>query len=1058
MSKTDNAIRDQAYQFFEQEALELLQVLEDGLLTLRTQSDLPHVHQLMRAAHSIKGGAASVGLPGIQKIAHKLEDILRALYRREDPINEALEGALLQAFDCLRIPLQAQIELGHYDEAAAWEQAEPIFSFLETILAKDLGADIELPTSAELGIDIVREVFTGDVQREIDRLAGVLQHPNVPPIAGEVRATADIFFGIGELLGLPGLTAIAQTTIQALEANPQEALAIGELLLNDMRDAQAVVLGGDREQGGSPSDALIALTQPQSAAQNFLEAPLSSASDLTESDFNASGFGDLEDFFGATPAPSESNQFFDTTPLSLESGYGDLEGLLSQNPLNFNESSPLEAAPLSLDSAYGDLDDFFGQAAPAVEDSNVTAWSEISSAPANVPTVVQSTVEPPSPVVPVESAPSNKKPQESKTPATNTSTVEGTVRVDFLRLDRLNNLVGELVTQENGSLLQAQQLQGKLKSLQQRFVAFEQLSKNLQNWMDESLKSGIGKKQSSASHPEPNGLGMGLDGLADFDPLLMDTYSALYMMVQDGLEEIAQMGETMGDMTLITQQAQTNQRKKQQTLKQVRNDLLWARMMPIGEILRRFPRMVRDLAAEHGKKVSFKQFGETTPVDKAVLERLYDPLVHLIRNSFDHGTETPEERIAQGKSPEATIEIRAYHRGNQTFIEIKDDGRGIDPDVIRAAAVRQEFLTPEAAVTATPQQLYQFLFESSFSTRSTVSDLSGRGMGLTAVKIQIEALKGKIAIASELGQGTTFTISLPLTLTIAKLLVFSVDSHYMAIPVDTLLAIISVDSSELPVIQGRPFYRYQDRLLPLYPPSSFSHHYPLPKGLSEKKGLMSLSQKDKVPLLLVANGEDVLALEVDRVLDEQELVIKPFGKATTPPDYLYGCAILGDGTLVPVVDGSVLIRKWKGDQIVPPPLSSPTKTRETLSSRIPTILVIDDSLTARQTLTLTLQKFGYQVIQAGDGREGMEKLRQEPSIQAVFCDVEMPTMNGFEFLSASRKEYPAETLPIIMLTSRSGDKHRGIAKLLGANHYLTKPYLEQELLQTLQACLELVKC
>jgi two-component system, chemotaxis family, sensor histidine kinase and response regulator PixL len=1060
MSKTDNAIRDQAYQFFEQEALELLQVLEDGLLTLRTQSDLPHVHQLMRAAHSIKGGAASVGLPGIQKIAHKLEDILRALYRREDPINEALEGALLQAFDCLRVPLQAQIELGHYDEAAAWEQAEPIFSFLETVLAKDLGADIELPTAAELGIDIVHEVFTGDVQREMDRLAGVLQHPDVPPIDGEVRATADIFFGIGELLGLPGLAAIAQATIQALEANPRQALEIGALLLNDMRNAQVVVLGGDREQGGSPSEALIALTQPQHTAENSLETPLGGSSEFTESGFTASDFGDLDDFFGAAPAPSESIQFFDTAPLSPDSEYGDLEGLFSQNPLNLDESSPLEVVSPSLDAGYGDLDDFFGQAAPALEESSTTAWSEIEISPvsAEVPAVIQSTVDTPIPAVLVESTPSNKKPQDSKAPATNASTVEGTVRVDFLRLDRLNNLVGELVTQENGSLLQAQQLQSKLKGLQQRFSAFEQLSKNLQNWMDESLKAGIGKKQSSVSHPEANGLGMGIDGLADFDPLLMDSYSALYMMVQDGLEEIAQMGETMGDMTLITQQAQTNQRKKQQTLKQVRNDLLWARMMPIGEILRRFPRMVRDLAAEHGKKVSFKQFGETTPVDKSVLERLYDPLVHLIRNSFDHGTETPEERVAQGKSPEAAIEIRAYHRGNQTFIEIKDDGRGIDPDVIRAAAVRQGFLTSEAAVTATPQELYQFMFESSFSTRTTVSDLSGRGMGLTAVKIQIEALKGKIAIASEMGQGTTFTISLPLTLTIAKLLVFSVDSNYMAIPVDTLLGIISVDSSELPVIQGRPFYRYQDRLLPLYPPSSFVHHYPLPKGLSEKKGIMSLSQKDKIPLLLVANGDDVLALEVDRVLDEQELVIKPFGAATAPPDYLYGCAILGDGTLVPVVDGSVLIRKWKGDQVVPAPVSTPTKTRETLNSRIPTILVIDDSLTARQTLTLTLQKFGYQVIQAGDGREGMEKLRQESSIQAVFCDVEMPTMNGFEFLSASRKEYPAETLPIIMLTSRSGDKHRGIAKLLGANDYLTKPYLEQELLKTLQACLEPVKC
>ncbi len=850
---------------------------------------------------------------------------------------------------------------------------------------------------------------------------------------------------------MPGLAAIAQTTIQALEANPQEALTIGELLLNDMRNAQVVVLGGDREQGGSPSAALVALTQPQRASANSLETSLSTESGLIES-----GFGNLDDLFGATAALSETPQSFESAPLSLDTGYGDLDDFFAQNPLNLAESSPLDSAPLSLDAGYGNLDDFFGPSAPALEESNTA----LSSVPADMPTVLQSTVDTPIPAVPVEADPANPKTQESKSPTTNTSTVEGTVRVDFLRLDRLNNLVGELVTQENGSLLQAQQLQGKLKSLQQRFVAFEQLSKNLQTWMDESLKSGIGKKQSSASHPETNGLGMGLDGLADFDPLLMDTYSALYMMVQDGLEEIAQMGETMGDMTLITQQAQTNQRKKQQTLKQVRNDLLWARMMPIGEILRRFPRMVRDLASQHGKKVSFKQFGETTPVDKAVLERLYDPLVHLIRNSFDHGTETPEERVAQGKSPEATIEIRAYHRGNQTFIEIKDDGRGIDPDVIRAAAVRQEFLTPEAAVTATPQQLYQFLFESSFSTRSTVSDLSGRGMGLTAVKIQIEALKGKIAISSELGKGTTFTISLPLTLTIAKLLVFSVDSNYMAIPVDTLLAIISADNSELPVIQGRPFYRYQDQLLPLYPPSAFAHHYPLPKGLTEKPSILSLSQKDKVPLLLVASGNDVLALEVDQVLDEQELVIKPFGAAATPPSYLYGCAILGDGTLVPVVDGSVLIRSWKANKEVStlPLVTTTQKTRETLNSRIPTILVIDDSLTARQTLTLTLQKFGYQVIQAGDGREGMEKLRQESSIQAVFCDVEMPTMNGFEFLSASRKEYPAEALPIIMLTSRSGDKHRGIAKLLGANHYLTKPYLEQELLQTLQACLEPVKC
>jgi two-component system, chemotaxis family, sensor histidine kinase and response regulator PixL len=218
-----------------------------------------------------------------------------------------------------------------------------------------------------------------------------------------------------------------------------------------------------------------------------------------------------------------------------------------------------------------------------------------------------------------------------------------------------------------------------------------------------------------------------------------------------------------------------------------------------------------------------------------------------------------------------------------------------------------------------------------------------------------------------------------------------------------------------------------------------------------------LTQAGKVPLLLIASGKDVIALEVDQVLDEQELAIKPFGQSATPPKYLYGCAILGDGSLVPVIDGAALLTTWQDSTLKAAPLPPATVPEWTVAQQsTQTILVVDDSLTTRQNLTLTLQKFGYQVIQASDGKEALEKLYQEPNIKAVFSDVEMPIMNGFEFLSACRKSYPAATLPVIMLTSRSGDKHRGIAKLLGANHYLTKPYLEQDLLKTLQTCLEAV--
>jgi two-component system, chemotaxis family, sensor histidine kinase and response regulator PixL len=1106
MTMTNLSIRDQAYQFFQQEALDLLQSLEEGLLNLRSQYDIPHIHALMRAAHSIKGGASSVGLPGIEKIAHRLEDVFRALYRRTEPPDADQEEVLLQAYDCLRLPLLEQLETGQFDAATAWENAEPIFTLLEAVFQIDADGDCELPTAAELGVDIVYEVFSGDVQRGIEKLSEVLTHPEIGNIGGEIHATAEVFVGLGDLLGLAGFSAIAQAIIQALDKHPEQVLSIGQLAVESLQAAQIGVIGGDRTQGGSPSSALLALAESSSSVdlnEGAFVAPEAEFTDILEQPENAfSGFqsADLEKLSEVFSMPADL-EFLPEAQVQDLSGFD----VNSINPAaeSIHESAPLEALgnQNALEDIFGQasfeldvpptqdwdlagssaLEDIFGQATETADFfsipteahtaeteplENLAFFAEAQPALKLEPALdieplpMADPVAAPEPVLPaVEVIPAPKAEKKAAAPAAGYMT--DSIRVDFLRLERLNNLVGELVTQENGALLQSQQLQEKLKRLQQRFFHFEGVSKNLQTWMDQSLQSDVKSQKTERYRPSQGTQNPDLASVADFDPLQMDSYSGLYTLLQEALEEIAQMGESIGDMTLITQNAQQIQRKKQQTLKQVRNDLLWARMIPIGDILNRFPRMVRDLAIKHKKEVNFKQSGATTLVDKMILERLYDPLVHLIRNAFDHGAESAAQRIAQGKSAVATIEIRAYHRGNQTFIEVRDDGQGIDPEKIRAAAIAQNLLTPEEAATTSKEQLYQCLFEPNFSTAAQVSDLSGRGMGMSAVLNQVQTLKGNIAIASELGQGTTFTISLPLTLTIAKLLVFSVDTYCMAIPVDTLLAIVAAEDKDIQTIQGQQFYRTQDRLIPLYPPSAFSHHYPLPRGFSEKAQVMSLPQEGKVPLLLISNGKEIVALEVDQILDEQELVIKPFGQAGTPPKYLYGCAILGDGALVPVIDGSVLLSMWRDpmdSNLILQPQAPKLTTLRSTNQNVQTILVVDDSLTTRQNVTLTLQKFGYQVIQAIDGKEALEKLRQEPNIKAVFSDVEMPTMNGFEFLSACRKTYPAATLPVIMLTSRSSDKHRGIAKLLGANHYLTKPYLEQDLLKSLQTCLEAVRC
>ncbi|MEE3716100.1 response regulator [Tumidithrix elongata RA019] len=1286
MHTIDPEIRDQAYQYFSQEALEFLQIIEEGLLNLQAEHETPQIHSLMRAAHSIKGGAASIGLPAIERISHRLEDIFRALYRQDLEIDRDIEEILLQAYDCLRSPLVEQIQTGKHDVEAAIEKAEPIFAVIESLFGDNFNADVELPTSAELGFDIAQVVFSSDVAQGLDRLQAILNSPEKEQVSGEIRAQAEVFSGIGELLNLPGFSEIAQQTLLALDTHPNEPVLVGQVAIDNFKEAQEAVLAGDRDRGGVPSEALLMLASASAIAENLAstfdlggEDDLSSSAledvfkavlteEITESthgffedipeEITESTHGFFEEipeeitesthgFFEEIPEePTESTRGFfedvleDMLEESPESTHGFFEDVLEdmleespesaagffeeipvtaisqpileptdkliaevpsessngfqdgsdraddlpwdieiENPVrqetgietnyelesivesleeenDFEEIEVIEITSVTSDSEsdldtgldFSALESVFGDSEDTEESEALDLSAFILSDQnvqdleiANQAQILKDTsAETPTQLVPnqiiepVASTEQNKpveekfisldqlaqklptipslteeqdtdlkietllkqgssKPdtpanslianqvkaksttkQEEQAQSVPTPQMSEAIRVDLSRLERLNNLAGELVTQENSSSLQSQQLQGMLLNLQRRSDHFEELTKKLQSWIDSSQKTEVrSQKPVTGGEQISTSLSM-LPELATFDPLLMDSYSYIYTLVQESVEEMAQMGETIRDMDLLAMQAQNTQRKKQQTLKQLRNDLLWARMMPLNEILSRFPRMVRDLSTKYGKQVKLSISGGATLVDKAMLEKLYDPLVHLIRNAFDHGTEPSNVRVKQGKSSEATIEVRAYHRGNQTFVEIRDDGRGIDPEKVRAAAIAKGILSPTDATSQA--QIYEFLFSPSFSTAEKVSEISGRGVGLTSVREQIIKLKGSVTIDSELGKGTVFTIRLPLTLTTAKLLVFSVGVNLMAIPVDTLLSIVTAGEDQIQTIQGQQFYRYQDELIPMYPQSAFDHRYPLPKNSEEQIRSMSLPIANKTPLLIISAGNQFLALEVDQIFNEQELVIKPFGKAIAPPPYLYGCTILGDGSLVPVVDGSALIAKWlkhSGEVYAQPSIpaelesiSSVTDSEQdlnkvtippsdtTYSPSVPTILVIDDSLTARQTLALTLKKSGYRVVQAIDGRDALEKIRLEPNIKAAFCDVEMPRMNGFEFLNQFRHEHPQSTMPIVMLTSRGGEKHRSLAKLFGASGYLTKPYLEHELLKTLEANLK----
>ncbi len=1139
MSATTLEYDEQIYQFFIEESLEFLQILEQGLLDLRHDRSVSKIHELMRAAHSIKGGAASMGLDAIKAIAHQIEDVFRALYRLETPIESDFESLLLQAYDCLSQPLLEQIQTGSHDGDAALRAAKPILDQLADWLGSVLqDVDHELPTSAELGFDLVAIIFGTDVAQGIERLEGVLANPIDREVFCEIHAQAEVFIGVGQLVNVPGFVRIAQATIAALDTQPERALEIGAIALEEFKLSQAGVLDKTALDGGEPSEGLLAFAVPGFVVEALASSPPApnfGGAGIGEMSFDSGGteywmglnqgsendgFGsepiaptsefDLENIFGMvrqevadsnldtmfataqpeTPVPNLSDIFsFNPQPI----GEMDLDSLFSPNPAIVEAIEAIEAPDLNaifrgepLEIPSSDLDDIFSVKAPPIApifelqtDAQIDVQPVVSKVQPNVQTEaetvvsevqtiaskVQPAVSEVQPVVPnvAQTVALEVKPVVKRKAATATTgpIASNTIKVDLPRLERLNNQIGELITQENGAILQVKQLQGLVSRLTDRMSRFESTTKGLQDFTDKSqndrvrlqmLQFPMGAETGKIIDYSTESIAFGMDQ-PELDPLQMDSYSELHLLVQSVIEEMAQFGEGLRDMNLVMQQAQHTQHQKQQTLKQVRNDLLWVRMFPLGDTLQRFPRMVRDLSTEYHKKVAVTLSGTNTLVDKAILDKLNDPLLHLVRNAFDHGVEPPADRTAQGKPAEATIELRAYHRGNQTYIEVRDDGRGIDLEKVKAKAISKKLITEEEAKTLTSEQIQEFLFAPGFSTAAQVSELSGRGVGLDTVRSQIRLLKGGITIQSELGKGTTFTMRLPLTLTVAKLLVCSIGSNLLALPMDSLVSIVSVTPNDITTLNGNAYYKIQDQLIPLYPKAQFLNHYKISRSISDHLQSLAMPESGKFPLLLIAGESDIIALPVDQILQEQELVIKPFSSTIQPPPYLYGCTILGDGSLVPVLDTTALITPDRSTAITNANAGNHSVLDDRSTDRIPSILVVDDSLTARSTLCATLKKAGYHTLQARDGREALTQLTQHPEIQAVFCDIEMPNMNGFEFLTHCRPDRPKDKLPIFMVTSRSAEKHRQIAQALGATAYLTKPFLEQDLLKTLKTAL-----
>jgi two-component system, chemotaxis family, sensor histidine kinase and response regulator PixL len=617
------------------------------------------------------------------------------------------------------------------------------------------------------------------------------------------------------------------------------------------------------------------------------------------------------------------------------------------------------------------------------------------------------------------------------------------LRVDLAHLEALNYSISELLINQNRQDLQDEQVQGLVKELTERLRQHQQTMMYLREWSDRLLIAEVNPLKYQGTHAVP-----------DFDALELDQHSEMHELLQDALEEIVKLSQTVEGLDLTVRQSGQILSKQSRLLMNARDDLMEVRMVPIGSVLNRLPRLLQQLVEAHGKQVELQLKGTQVLVDKVIADKLYDPLLHLIRNAFDHGIESTESRIQQGKSPIGKITIHVYQQGNRTLIDIQDDGYGLDLPKICQRAYEVGLLPSDQVDQFTKVDLINVLFEPGFSTAAQVSDLSGRGVGLDVVKAQVQALKGIVTVLSEPTQGTTFSLQLPLTLMTARLLVCQVGPTIYGFLSDEVERVLLPQTHQIESATGQAIFHWQqgaaDCPVPVHPLANLITYGLTLPPIAQYELTAPVLNSHTHPLLLLQVTDGLIGIQVDQIVGEQELVIRPISTAITPPVYIYGCSILADGRLMLVIDGAALVKPPYG-QDGHKTLTHRSRTAEAKLDLLPIhppsvkrVLVVDDSITIRQTLAASLKGSGYEVLQAQDGLDAIAQLQQQPNIQLITCDVEMPRLNGFEFLMRYRQDAGLPQVPVVMLTSRTSEKHRQLALQLGATAYMTKPYINQE--------------
>ena len=1002
--------------FLDEDAPEYIEMLQSGI----QDRARPDFNALLRAAHSLKGGAGLASITSLQQLAHKLEDVLVGLQQSKI---EEVELAWVLVENSISEIGYVVSQAHHADEAIANPE---LIVALEALMGSESesGSESELEEPVSSGgsnNDLVRTTLTEELENSFTAIEELALDTEAELIEALLSGFTDECSFLAETLDLAWLgeaVAPISESLKLEDFDAIEALLLAREIIAQLRTKIGEHLDNLPSEEVSedisvsdPNQSLVATTLNQDLeelCQAIADLEMDTPEEVIQEAITA--FADECTFLSETlelPWLAEA-----VAPIeSLLTECDPLEALLTvqqlvdeirqQRDTYLADSSTAElesaeeavfSTELQLESEE-DLEDLEQGFFDFPEDNEDAALSTVMFAP------------------PVSKEKIVTRVVEAQKPAANTQ-----LKISLEKLEGMTNTIEELILSQSRVSRQQKVLNQANRRLRLLTRQFEPIREQIQDLYNQLAIDSVNQSQ--------------LEG--NFDSLEMDRYSDLHVSLQSFQELMLQIQETRTDIDFVDRELSEDLEQAEQNLDKLYSSVTDSRLVSFDTLAKRFIPQIRGLSQRFDKPVDLKIEGKNTLVDQILLEQLQTPLTHLLNNAFDHGIESKYDRIANGKPETATIALNAKLQNNQLIITIKDDGGGINPKKVFKRAVERGICPADRSIEDfRPEEIVNWIFEPDFSTAAKVSDISGRGMGLDIVLNLIRQLRGQLFVTTDVGLGSTFTINLPLNLSLQFLMLVQLQNRLVAIPHTSILEILPY--RELYFTNNKKEYiNWQNKTLPLASVSSLFHCPRQPLQIS----------KGQVGVVLQTAGEPIAVL-VDAIAGEERLIVKPFDETVPVPTYIVGCTILGTGEVIPVILPQGIAKDALNSVSV-------KDSTVTVAQTTSTVLVAEDSVATRRMLEKVLVAAGYQVIVCRDGQEALDQLLQyRGRIDLILSDIEMPRLNGFELLEKARAQPAFKNTPIVMATSRTGNRHRQQAEKLGATDYLGKPVQPQQLIDTI---------